>query len=99
MPSPSKRAPAGHWAVNGALLVLCVLWLLPTLGLLISSIRTPDDIQQSGWWTIFPHGVWETVETFVPDSGLDRGGVMEIRGVSATLTSSATASSRPTDVA
>ena len=30
-----------------------VMWLMPSLGLLISSFRTRDDILSSGWWTIF----------------------------------------------
>lgn len=41
--------------VNGALLLIVVLWTLPTLGLLISSIRTRSDIDNTGWWTVFPH--------------------------------------------
>jgi alpha-glucoside transport system permease protein len=37
------------------ILVLCFLWTLPTVGLLISSFRPPDDLQQSGWWTVLAH--------------------------------------------
>jgi alpha-glucoside transport system permease protein len=44
--------------VNGALLLIVVIWTIPTLGLLISSLRNRDDIQQSGWWTVFPHRGW-----------------------------------------
>ena len=80
-----KRPFAGRWAVNITLFLLCLIWLLPTAGLLISSFRTPDDIQQSGWWTVFPHRAWQTVETLAPDPSLDRGGIMEIRGVSGTF--------------
>ncbi len=42
-------------AVNGALLLIVIIWTLPTVGLLISSIRTRNDIDHSGWWTVFPH--------------------------------------------
>jgi len=38
-----------------SILVLCFLWTLPTIGLLISSFRPPDDLQLSGWWTVFAH--------------------------------------------
>ena len=41
--------------VNGTLLLIVIIWTLPTLGLLISSIRTRNDINNSGWWTVFPH--------------------------------------------
>lgn len=79
------RSPWGRWGVNAVLFVLCAIWLLPTLGLFISSFRTPDNIQQSGWWTIFPHQAWQTVDSFAPDPGLDRGGVMEIAGARGTF--------------
>ena len=32
---------------------LCLLWLIPTLGMLITSFRTPDAVNSSGWWTVF----------------------------------------------
>src|SRR5512141_2775514 len=41
--------------VNGILLVIVIIWTVPTVGLLISSIRTRTDIDHSGWWTVFPH--------------------------------------------
>ncbi|UUU20215.1 carbohydrate ABC transporter permease [Streptomyces sp. DSM 40750] len=34
------------------LLVVALFWLLPTVGLLLSSLRGPLDIQASGWWTV-----------------------------------------------
>ena len=38
------------WAVNISVLLLVVLWLFPTVGLLVSSFRTADQIFASGWW-------------------------------------------------
>ncbi|NJP33058.1 carbohydrate ABC transporter permease [Micromonospora thermarum] len=34
-------------------IVIALLWTVPTLGLLISSIRPEDQIKTTGWWTFF----------------------------------------------
>ncbi|MBX3029468.1 MAG: carbohydrate ABC transporter permease [Chloroflexi bacterium] len=42
-----------------AVIVVCLAWSLPTLGLLISSIRPALDITRNGWWTvIFDPSAW-----------------------------------------
>jgi len=39
---------------NGAALIaLVILWLVPTLGLFVSSVRDKDALAASGWWTAF----------------------------------------------
>ncbi|GAA2304821.1 carbohydrate ABC transporter permease [Streptomyces hawaiiensis] len=35
------------------LIVVGLFWLVPTIGLLLSSLRTPEDIAASGWWKVF----------------------------------------------
>ena len=41
-----SRAP-----IRFAVLAICILWFIPTLGLLVTSVRDPQDISSSGWWT------------------------------------------------
>jgi alpha-glucoside transport system permease protein len=52
-----RRAP-----LRIAVVLICVLWTLPTLGLFITSFRNPQDITDSGWWTAllnpFQEGQW-----------------------------------------
>lgn len=37
------------------LIFLALIWTLPTVGLLITSLRPLPDVAQSGWWTVFEH--------------------------------------------
>ena len=49
MPS-IPRAP-----VHLVLVSLSLLWTMPSLGLLVSSLRPPEDVLTTGWWTVFRH--------------------------------------------
>jgi alpha-glucoside transport system permease protein len=44
-PAFIRKAP-----VRVAVIVICVLWTLPTLGLFVTSFRNPVLITQTGWW-------------------------------------------------
>jgi alpha-glucoside transport system permease protein len=83
---PRKSSRTGSTAVVHTVLVLiCLVWLVPTIGLLVSSFRTPDDIQTTGWWTVFPHpGQVKIAEIPIPE-GLDKDGVMTIEGATGTF--------------
>ena len=41
--------------VNGILILICIAWLLPTLGVFVTSFRQSQDIFNSGWWAVLPH--------------------------------------------
>lgn len=50
MDNIAGRKSTLSWAVNLSVVALVVLWLFPTVGLLVSSFRTADQISASGWW-------------------------------------------------
>ncbi|MFF8383114.1 carbohydrate ABC transporter permease [Streptomyces kanasensis] len=55
-PRPAPRTAArvvsrlAGGAVQVFLVVVALFWLMPTVGLLLSSLRSPSDINSSGWW-------------------------------------------------
>ncbi|GGV13156.1 sugar ABC transporter permease [Streptomyces litmocidini] len=55
-------------AASGAVRVFLVLaglfWLMPTVGLLLSSLRSPSDIAASGWWEVFTAPAQLTTENY-----------------------------------
>ncbi|MBC8163196.1 MAG: carbohydrate ABC transporter permease [Roseiflexaceae bacterium] len=72
--------------VNGALAIICLLWTLPTLGLLISSFRTRADITSTGWWTVVPHRDFLPVEQIDLGRGFPVDGPITLDQVGATVT-------------
>jgi len=71
--------------INGTLALIVFIWTLPIIGLLVSSFRDRFDIQTSGWWSVLPHKEFKMVEEFPVPEGLDRNGVMEIKGATGTF--------------
>jgi alpha-glucoside transport system permease protein len=43
----------GGGLVRVFLIVVGLFWLVPTIGLLLSSLRSPEDMSTNGWWTVF----------------------------------------------
>lgn len=54
-----SRAPGdvrkGGWFVRIAILVIVVLWMIPAVGVLITSFRPENLVDASGWWTALAH--------------------------------------------
>jgi alpha-glucoside transport system permease protein len=86
MDSGKKQKRLGSLFVNLTLLLLVLIWTIPTMGIFVSSFRNRDDIATSGWWKIFPYRDWQPVkEIDIQTLGLDPNGVMQIEGVTGTF--------------
>ncbi|MGC5342126.1 carbohydrate ABC transporter permease [Streptomyces sp. DT24] len=46
-------ARAGGGVMRVLLVLVALFWLMPTIGLLLSSLRGPSDIAATGWWKVF----------------------------------------------
>jgi alpha-glucoside transport system permease protein len=86
MNSGKRQKFLGGLFVNGTLLLLVILWTIPTLGIFVSSFRNRNDIAVSGWWNVFPHREWKVTREIDPAAaGLNPDGIMEVEGVSGTF--------------
>ncbi|MEA2623865.1 MAG: alpha-glucoside transport system permease protein [Chloroflexota bacterium] len=53
--APWRSAFLARAPLRIAVFVICFIWSLPTLGLLVSSVRNPQDILKTGWWEALLH--------------------------------------------
>jgi alpha-glucoside transport system permease protein len=80
-PARRSRIGAGKLLVYAVLVLIALLWITPTVGLLISSFRPGDDVRRSGWWTVltnpgearFTLDNYRTVLGIADDSEVQRG--------------------------
>ncbi|MFA9446440.1 carbohydrate ABC transporter permease [Egicoccus sp. AB-alg6-2] len=74
-PTGTKSSGSG-WFVRITVIVIVAIWLIPTVGLFISSFRTRSYINSEGWWTAFirpfAEGQW-TLDNYATVLGQSRG--------------------------
>lgn len=72
--------------VNSILALIVILWLIPVVGVFVSSFRERFDIQTSPWWNVLPHRDWVATKTIDPrQAGLNANGPMTVEGITATF--------------
>jgi len=71
--------------VNGTLILICFIWILPTLGVFITSLRNSQDIFSSGWWTVLPHKENIQTQEIILDASVNIDEPMQIEGITATF--------------
>jgi alpha-glucoside transport system permease protein len=70
-----EDAGRGGWFTRITIIVIVILWSIPTLGVLITSFRPESLVNTSGWWTAFAHVFQSTEWTFENyRAALDQGG-------------------------
>jgi len=57
-PSAWLRRTVTRAPIHVVLILMALLWLVPTVGLAITSFRPRPDIASSGWWTALTHWNW-----------------------------------------
>ena len=54
----------GSTIVNIVLAIVAIFWLVPSVGLFLTSLRTAGDNAESGWWTIFTKPAEITIQNY-----------------------------------
>src|SRR3954462_8469266 len=78
--TPKRQIPLGSIFVNVTLAIICILWTLPTLGLLISAFRPREDIAVTGWWAVLPHQAWITTAQVQLQTGISLDHPLTVNG-------------------
>lgn len=55
---------AGGGAAQALLVLIALFWLVPTLGLLVASLRSNEDNNAGGWWEVFTKPAQLTLESY-----------------------------------
>lgn len=66
--------------VNTSLLIICLLWTIPTLGVLVTSFRTADATSSTGWWQAFSTPKSFTLDNYNQVLGGQRYTVADAQG-------------------
>ena len=56
-----KKLSFGKFLAHFFLLIIVLIWVIPTFGLLISSLRDKDQVALTGWWTALKHNEFNEI--------------------------------------
>jgi alpha-glucoside transport system permease protein len=62
--SARRNRPGRRLVLHLSVVVLMVIWAIPTIGLLVSSFRPQADLSTSGWWTALAPPYHFTIENY-----------------------------------
>ena len=76
-----RKLSLGKILTHMLLLFIVIVWILPTFGLLISSLRDKDQVALTGWWTALKYNEFnEIVRTAKSDKQVKSGKLFIIEG-------------------
>ena len=76
-----RRRPWGKYLVHLSVVLIVLIWTIPTLGILVSSLRGKDEISVSGWWTALTTSAHNVITyTNPPSSAAQENGKYLISG-------------------
>ena len=76
-----KHFSFGKFLAHFFLLIIVFIWVIPTFGLLISSLRDKDQVALTGWWTALKHNEFnEIVRTEKSMVQFEENGIFIIKG-------------------
>jgi alpha-glucoside transport system permease protein len=77
----SHQRPAVTIILNLSVLILVIMWTIPTAGLFISSLRDKDQIAVSGWWTAMATSQQNLMSrSLEPDKQVEKDGRFVLEG-------------------
>lgn len=69
--------------VTGVLVLVALVWTIPTAGVLVTSFRDSKDIFSTGWWTVLPHQDWVKTSDFEVPADVDLDQSITLEGTTA----------------
>ncbi|MFW5768759.1 MAG: carbohydrate ABC transporter permease, partial [Spirochaetota bacterium] len=51
--SLKRKKAVSQLIIHAVLIAIIIIWSIPTIGVLITSIRPADEVSRTGWWRVF----------------------------------------------
>jgi alpha-glucoside transport system permease protein len=75
-PKEPRKKLTSKWA-SLVVVVVTILWTIPTFGLAVTSVRPKNDVQNTGWWEFFfhPHLTFQNYHDVIAGTGGSGGSI------------------------